>query len=74
VDIRISWISSKWESLWENFSSASKGNQDVAVSLQVWSHYSYFIDQDVSIAFDDFIVNEGQVIDSEIFVPLIVRK
>jgi len=62
VDIRISWISSKWESLWDNISSASKGNQDVAVSLQAWSHDSYFIDQDVSIAFDDFIVNEGQVI------------
>jgi len=47
----------------------------VAVSLQAWSHDSYFIDQDVSIAFDDFIVNEGQVIISEkINATLIVRK
>ena len=43
-------------------------------SIQAWSHDSYFIDQDVTIAFDDFIVNEGQAIVSEIFVPLIVRK
>lgn len=63
-------MSSDWVIVFSGFS----GETDVKVSLQVWSHDSLFSDQDVGIVFDDFIVDEGQVIVSEIFVPLIVRK
>jgi hypothetical protein len=59
---------------WVEISSASKGIEDVKFTLQGWSHDSYFIDQDVSVVFDDFTINEGQVIVSEIFVPLVLRK
>lgn len=59
---------------WQQISSASKGTEDVRFTLQTWSHDSYFIDQDVSVAFDNFIVHEGQLIVSEIFAPIVLKK
>jgi hypothetical protein len=58
---------------WVQISSASLGSEDVKFSLQGWSHDRYFIHEDVRVALDNFIVNQGQVIASEIFIPIATK-
>lgn len=58
---------------WVEISSATKAPQDVYFSLQAWSHDIFFSDQSVQVAFDDFIIHEGQLIVSEVFVPLAIH-
>ena len=42
---------------------------DVFFQIAVWSHDSKFDDQEVKVAFDNFIVNEGQLVDCN-FTPI----
>ena len=58
---------------WVEISSATKPPQDIYFSLQAWSHDNFFSDQLVQVAFDDFIIHEGQLIVSEVFVPLAIH-
>jgi hypothetical protein len=45
---------------WLPFASGTCREEDVNLSLYVWSHDHAFADQEVRVAFDNFVVNKGQ--------------
>ncbi|HTE20880.1 MAG TPA: hypothetical protein VK689_21150, partial [Armatimonadota bacterium] len=47
---------------WVPFASLPGTDTNVHISLAVWSHDRAFADQDVRVAFDNFVVNSGQVV------------
>jgi murein DD-endopeptidase MepM/ murein hydrolase activator NlpD len=47
---------------WTAIHSVTTTNDDVEVILAAWSHDQWFIDQDIRVAFDNFVINKGTII------------
>lgn len=47
---------------WRALTTSSSTTADATFSIAAWSHDYAFTDQDVKIAFDNFIINEGQLV------------
>jgi hypothetical protein len=57
--------SSYWDaasSAWVPFASGAGTVEDVQIALSAWSHDLAFEDQDVRVAFDNFIVHQGELL------------
>ena len=57
--------SSYWDAAtsdWVPFASGTGAVEDVQIALSAWSHDLAFEDQDVRVAFDNFIVHQGELL------------
>ncbi|HTE17041.1 MAG TPA: CARDB domain-containing protein, partial [Armatimonadota bacterium] len=52
----------KTNEAWVPLGSATLTDADVQIQLHAWSHDAAFEDQEVTVAFDNFVVNGGQVV------------
>lgn len=48
---------------WVPFATGTTTEEDLRFGLSAWSHDEVFADQDVRVAFDNFQVNQGQIVD-----------
>ena len=46
---------------WATIHSYTVSSANVSINISAWSHYRYFAHQDVQLAFDNFIINQGQL-------------
>lgn len=51
---------------WVPFASGTTTEEDVRLGLSAWSHDEVFADQDVRVAFDNFQVNQGQIVNPDL--------
>lgn len=58
-----------WDSAaagWVPFASGTTTEEDVRLGLSAWSHDEVFAGQDVRVAFDNFIVHQGQIVSPDL--------
>ncbi|MBI2010294.1 MAG: hypothetical protein HYS86_03935 [Candidatus Chisholmbacteria bacterium] len=54
---------------WVTIDSHNRLPEEVSFGLLAWSHNNFFTDQNVLVAFDNFLINQGQLVCGDVGVP-----